>query len=226
VAGDYSHRMAIRFNPRVLSWLPAVLLVIVFFCTLPAWLGVFAGGIPVVTQNAWGAAFGAEPTWHEKDIFRPFSEERLKPGANGLMICYLICLLLALLLAVASAVAPLVRAPLPPQVQQFIPYRWPLTALLTGLALFFLVIQLLIGFTLERHATKVVEEEIKAKKEASEKEKREFEVKSEFYLTAIQRTNWLRFAFFLHLFALIFSLLALWVIHRAERPHPRLELLW
>jgi hypothetical protein len=56
--GEYTHRTRVTANERVLQWVPIACVVVIFFLQFLPWVGVFPGGVPAVTQSAWGAAFG------------------------------------------------------------------------------------------------------------------------------------------------------------------------
>ncbi|MFO0825557.1 MAG: hypothetical protein U0792_20955 [Gemmataceae bacterium] len=56
---SYTHAIGITISPRVIVWLPAVLLTIVFFSTFFRWTGSYLGGHPVYSQSPWQAVFAS-----------------------------------------------------------------------------------------------------------------------------------------------------------------------
>ena len=56
--GGYTHRLTITLNPQIVPWVAPVCLVLVFVLSFFPWVGRFYGSYDVLTQSAWGAAFG------------------------------------------------------------------------------------------------------------------------------------------------------------------------
>jgi hypothetical protein len=121
--GDYTRTRTIWISPRVVPWVAPAALLLAFLLTFFAW-GQYAG-----TENyhiAWG--------WG-------FSE------GNVLTILYLLTLILAVLLSVAiTALRLMPHVKIPAGLQQIWPWRSGAVELLTFLGLFFLLMQLVVGF--------------------------------------------------------------------------------
>src|SRR5205823_5545966 len=82
----YVHHSTIWFNPQVLQYVAPVSVVLIFILQLFPWVGIYPGGVPVVTQGAWGAAFGSYSVDHDLISYNPFQETKDKPGVSVLTI--------------------------------------------------------------------------------------------------------------------------------------------
>jgi hypothetical protein len=121
--GDYTQTRTIWISPRVVPWIAPAALLVAFLLTFFTW-AYFAG--TDTSHMAWGWGFS------QGDV---------------LTILYLFMLLFAFVLAgaiVALRLMPHVK--LPAGLQQVWPWRSGAVALLAFLGLFFLVMQLVIGF--------------------------------------------------------------------------------
>jgi hypothetical protein len=124
--GDYTRTRTIWVSPRVVPWLAPAALVVIFLLTFFPWAG-YAGDD---SHMAWGWGFGQ---------------------TNVFTILYLLVLLPGFLLSVAiTAVRLIPGIKLPPMVQQVWPWRAAMVAFFAFVGLFFLVMQLFVGFSPER----------------------------------------------------------------------------
>jgi hypothetical protein len=249
--GEYTRSAPIFLSSKVLQFVPAAALVLVFFLQWFSWVGYYAGSYPVVTQNAYYAAFGIKPTEDNdlKELFRfgtPDEAKKAKDNpetitgpvlsdvsVSGLTICYLLLYFPVAALTVACAVAGVVPLNLPPAVQGLLRWRWAI-ALLANLApFFFLALQTLVGFGLEGNvrdwATDVVAREAKAREEKkATMPKKLMDAKISDWASHVQHTNWLTVVVCLHLLAIVCSLLMFWLNQREafNKPPPRLDFRW
>jgi hypothetical protein len=95
---------------------------------------------------------------------------------------------------------------IPLEVPRAVQQLWPRRALLLGgiaaVALFFLLLQLLLGFKLEEaHA-------------------------NDAYASFMYRTDWLRLAVFFQFLAVVGALTDYWLSQRRDRPLPRIDISW
>ncbi|MFO0843062.1 MAG: hypothetical protein U0797_11815 [Gemmataceae bacterium] len=249
VASDgYGRVVRLAANVAVLQWVPLGAVVLIFLLQFFPWVGVYPGGVPAVTQNAWGAAFGdytADPDMKSQfriitpaeaaDANERKSKDETKevsnaPGFGPLTFFYLIpFFLVTLAFTTFVAVQPHLTMRLPPQLEQLLPYKWPILAGLNVILLLFLSLQLVLNFSLESSVTNWVESlpEVKKEKDPSTPEQKRREAKLGNYLGQIRRTNYLRLAYFLHVVSTAAAGLVYWVERRGPgRPLPAIELKW
>lgn len=171
--GEYTRKATIWFSPKVLQYVPAVAMVLLFILQMFPWVGVYFGGYSVVTQNAWGAMVGSQPPEENdlKSLFRWTSEQELNkekeskegkevrlptaavvafpPSFSPLALFYLLLYFPTAALTVACTVLPLLPLKLPPAVQPLLKWKWALALLLNLLLFAILILQLALGFGLE-----------------------------------------------------------------------------
>jgi hypothetical protein len=227
--GGYRHAIPIWFSPRVLQWIVPVCLILVFLLTFFRWVGVYPGGVPLITQSAWQAAFNSYSA--DVDLEKamgPGGPKGEGPGVSILLIFYVILMCIVLLLALSCMVINIMPKILPPGLDPIIRLRWLILGGVAMLTFLFLVLQLLIGFGLENKYKKDIDEQFKATREnaKTDAEKKAVEVQAGMAKSALFRTVWLRLAFTLQLVALICVLLEIWVSRRGNKPLPKLELVW
>jgi hypothetical protein len=123
--GDYTQKQTIWISPRVVPWIAPAALLLALLLTFFPWAGYADGA----SYLAWGWGWFSAPKW------------------NPLTFFYTLTLLFAFLASVAITVLRLVPTFKPPQaLEQVWPWRAGLVAFFAFLGLFFLLIQLLIGF--------------------------------------------------------------------------------
>lgn len=227
---DHQRALAVSLSPRALPWIAPVCLVLVFFLQFFDWDGLYPGGEPAVTGNAWRAAFGAYSVDGDlKNLVNFGEDDKYKPGASILTIFYLLLFFPALIVTIASVVIDLVPMKLPPQVNNFLPWRWGIVAAANLLVFLFLALQLLLGFGLDSRYRDWVDKETKleAKNNPTTLERKTADVKRGELLDRLRYTLWLRFVVLLHLIAVVSSALMFWIDRRGtHRPQPKLELRW
>ena len=102
---------------------------------------------------------------------------------------------------------------------------------LAFLSFLFLLIQLLVGFSMEKQALEELEKRLKSKtelKKSTPAEEKQAEIKFGVAksVLGLSRTIWLRLAFLLLLLVVICSVLVIWISRRGHRPYPKLEFAW
>lgn len=228
---EYQHVLVGSLNPHVLPWIAPVCLVMVFFLQFFDWDGLYPGGEPAQTGNAWRAAFGAYAVDGDLKNLVPFTDdEKYKPGVSFLTIFYLLLFFPALAVTVASVVVTMVPTKqLPPWAKDLMPWRWGIVAAANIIVFLFLVLQLLLGFSLDSRYRDWVDNEIKrdAKSNPTTTERKQDDARRGELLDRLRHTPWLRLVVLLHLAAIISSALMFWIDRRgAIRPLPRWELRW
>ena len=224
----YQHTAAVWLSPRVLPWIAPACLLLVFILQLFNWAGLYPGGVPAVTQNAWQAAFGFYS--EDGDLKQPAMQDKEgKPGASVLTIFYLLLFFPVLAVTIASAIIPLLPIKIPPAVAQILPWRWGIVAAVNLILFFFLGLQVLLGFSLDSRYSAWVEKQVKrdSNETPTTQQRKEMDVERGELLARLDHTFALRLTVFLHLLAIVCSALTFWLGQRGtHRPLPKLELLW
>jgi hypothetical protein len=228
---DYQGTLSASLSPNVLPWIAPACLFLVFFLQFFDWVGLYPGGEPAETGNAWRAAFGAYAVDGDlKNLVTFVDDEKYKPGVSLLTIFYLPLFFLALAVTIASVVIPMVpMEKIPPQVNNLLPWRWGIVAAANLLLFFFLGLQLLLGFSLDSRYRDWVDKETKrdAKSNPTTQERKLADATHGELLERLRHTFWLRLVVLLHLTAIVSSALMFWMDRRGtHRPLPKLELKW
>ncbi len=232
----YARTRSATLDARVIYWAAPALLVIVFVLSFFPWVGLYYGSSGVVTQSAWGAAFGGysvDEIFDHMTNWEKKTPPEDKPGASALMILFvLVGLLPAVLLGVAAAAFPQIRSRfrLPPEVARLEQWRWLIVAGWTVLALLFLFLQVLTSFNFEARTRERIAKEYEAKRASSNSiEQRWIDMQEAHELEAsgLRRTWELRWSFWLLVLAALAAAAAHWLEHRDPgRPPPRFEVAW
>jgi hypothetical protein len=249
--GEYAHFWSVFISPKVLMYVPAPALFLVFIMTFLPWVGIYPGGVYLHSQNAYFICFGLHST--DSDIgekggslfegeggggigfFGGGREKPDKPGFSVLMLFFLLAFYPALLLAIAALALTFFGAQLPPQVRALLKWRWAVVAGIVLIALGFLGLQLLFGFNMEQSirgwANKPLPQaELERRANLSGQERAAME-KGEaagrgFMMQMVSRTLWPNVVVILLLLALVCSLLLFWIDFRGNTPLPRVDLIW
>lgn len=227
---DHQHTISARLSPKVLPWIAPVCLVLIFFQQFLDWDGLYPGGVPVATANAWYAAFGKYPVDPDlKELVPMMSDEKYKPGWSVLTFFYLMLFFPALLVTIASVVLPTLPLKLPPWVEKLMPWRWGIVAAANLFLFLFLGLQVLLGFSLDSSYQNWVD--TMRKQEATDESKthlkKQAEVRRGERLQMLRHTFALRLVVLLHLVAILGAVLMVWLERRgSNRPLPKLELRW
>jgi hypothetical protein len=242
----YAQTRMITFSPRVLQWIPAACVVLIFIVQFFPWVGVYPGGVAAAWQGAWGIAFAAYG--EEKDMDSVFrfttdadltkskdakDDEKVKdnrPGVGVLMIFYLLpFFFVTLIVTVGVVVVTVVPIVLPPSLEQWMTMRWTIVTGLNAVTFLFLVLQLLLGFplenTLKEWQADRLEREEKARKDGDVKPPKVVqEARRGVFNQSLHRTFWLYAAVDLHLLAIAAAVMMASMEKRGNRPPPRLVL--
>jgi hypothetical protein len=226
----FTHTRAITINPQVLPWIAPACLCLVFVLSFFPWVGYYPGGYGVVTQSAWGAAFGGysvDPVFNIKEHWTS-SGDSDKPGAGALMIIFLILgLLPAVLVSLAAIALPHLKQQfqLPPGAVKVEPWRWMIVSGAALIAFLFLFLQVLTSFSIESKTRRAVAQSIT--KDTTETEWVGIQEGEELGKKGLYRTAYLRLSLFLLAVAAAGAVTTHWIEHRGpSRPLPRLELHW
>jgi hypothetical protein len=229
---------------------------LIFIFSFFPWVGLSPGGVWLVSQSAWGAAFGGysenkdmrefkfpidgkATAFHmttEKDIEKNKDlpeDKRVKdnrPNVSLLLLFFVLLLIPALVVTAGSVVLSLLHhVRLPPQIQQLMPWRWAIVAGLNGLLFLFLAIQLVLNFSLENNLEEWFDSKSALQKKEGKNTPERLQAKAErgLFVDSLERTTWLKLSVVLQLLALLCALLVFWLDKRKDvKPPPRLQLMW
>jgi hypothetical protein len=231
--GGYTHAIGITISPKVIVWLPAVLLTIVSFCTFFRWTGSYLGGHPVYSQSPWQAVFAS--------VSRNFALEANMPGSGVwldqvtsdwlLLVPYLLAILAATVLAWTDRVVHDLAPGLIPPLTGLWPWRKVVIGVLATLALVLICSQLLNGFGMERAIRKTVRDEpalAKAREEAANSPAKlaavENKEDSELAKYNLARTAWQDLAVLCNFLAVVAVFLSIPLEKRGNKPPPKILL--
>jgi hypothetical protein len=209
----------------VLQYVAPVCVVLIFFLQFFPWVGDYPGGVSVATQGAWGAAFGSP---------------REVSSANVLTLFYLLLFLFgALPLTVFCIVLDFVPVKLPPHIKALLPWRWGIVSVVNLVVFLFLLLQLLVGFSLESFYANKFKTDVDlhldarsshvtgsdARQTGGEAKLLE-EIQRGIAEQSVARTAWLAWVVILHLLAIGSAALVYWIGQRGDRSLPKIELQW
>jgi hypothetical protein len=232
VSHDYRHRWSIWFSARVLPWVVVGLLSVVLVLTFFPWVGYYPGGVHVVSQSAWQAAFGGhsavDPELEKLSPLAKDSRWHVQPHASALLVLFLLFLILALLFAGVAAAMDVITTGLPPWLERLRPWRWALVYAAALLTFLLFVVQVLAGFNLlnaaRERGNNILAEEVKNAPTPADKKAKEIEVRTD--LVSFRYTGWMRLAFWLMFVTAASTTLTYLQARRPGLPTPRIDLLW
>jgi hypothetical protein len=224
---DYTGAVAAALDTRVVPWIAPACLLLVFVLLWFPWVGQYQASIPVNIQTGWGTMLGSS-TVHE---LWAHSNEYTAPTdfslMNGLMLLFFLALLLALPLSIAAAVLPMVQVSLPPQVEQFKHFRWALVAIVILGAFLLLTLQLVMHFSIETQVRDRIAKDFQGKLEGDQMTADKLKYAADITKAGLQRTSYLRLAWYLCVLAVLAALLQFWLDRRGPAaPPPRFDLRW
>ncbi len=222
----------VTLSPRLLEWLPAISLSLVFILTFFSWIGSYPGGHRLFTQNAWEALAGdhtpnsvpAELEDVEKKLETPIMRY------SWFVLPFVIALVIAIFFAWADRFLPDTVTPTSlPGPLVWLTKVWPLRhgilLVLSALLLILFVLLYFKGLSLENalaeYATMQHEELTKAADTDLKKTAARVITGQEYAKFAVKTTSWYALTFWL----LLIGLLSL-IIHRRleDKPgHPGLR---
>ena len=232
------------FDPQILQYVPAAALIFIFVLHFFPWVGVYVGGYEITSQGAWGIAVGATsripPDLNDFFEFKTDKQVREQKGwdeknASGndpqfslLTFFYLLPLFFLGLIASVGVVAlPYIQTPLPPQIQQILPWRWAIVTGINALLLLFVLLQFLLPFSLESRMASFATSDPTLKPD--DRDKSVVAIKKQVergkIIQQVQRTTWFNLVVLLHMIATLAAALVYWIEKRGPgKPLPRLEL--
>jgi hypothetical protein len=228
---EYTHYWSIWLSPKVLQWVAVGAIFLAFVLTFFTWIRGEPQGLIMATQNGWQAAFGGEslgPDW-------PKGKEMSKEEHAGVcvpLLFYLLLLILLILLSAAAAALSLFPITLPPAVQRLLPWRWALVAGLAALAFLLLVLQLLVGFSVENKAHAAASEMLEDLRKGARDDTTREEVEKRAAAAhravdqSIIRTRAVTLVFWLTLIAVLCAGLTFRADFHPHKPTPRIDILW
>jgi hypothetical protein len=218
-------------NHKVCEWIVPISFTLVFFLSFFKWFGFYPAGYSAYTQNAWQALFAtmsvdpvSEKLFHkEKEL-----EAALHP--SWWLLPYLFLMLFGLALAWADHVVKALKLRLPAAVERRWRYRPALLSACAGLTLFFLLIQCATGPGLERARPAIVEEstrkELEKARTPEEIQIAEMKIANETGGFRLITTFWLQLAIVCHFLAVAGIIGETVLIHRGDKPPPRVGVMW
>lgn len=236
VSEGYRSVRTLWFSPRVLPYIAPVCLLLVFFLTFANWLEISPGGLPMITANAWGAAFGYgrvdDPALEEAFAGDALEGHKLGEnpfaGASWLAIFYLLLLIMVVLpVTLASVVLEHVHIALPPGIQSVMPWRWGIVAAANLILFLFLALQLALGFQMEANYKAWAEKTSTNPDAKKAAELKANEVRRAIALEADRHTWQLHLVVLLHLVIITSAILTYWIEQRGPgRPLPNIQWRW
>ncbi|MBA4192572.1 MAG: hypothetical protein C0467_31780 [Planctomycetaceae bacterium] len=229
----YTHAYGITISPKVIVWLPAVLLTITFFCTFFRWTGSYLGGHPVYSQSPWQAIFAGVSRNFALEVNMPGSGAWLDKVASdwALLVPYMLLLMIAAGIAWADRGFRGIDPRRFPPIAGIWPWRKALIGVLASLALILVTAQLMNGFGMERAIRKMVRENpdlAKAREDAAGSPAKlaavENKEDSELAKYNLEETGWRDLALFCNLLAIVTVFLSIPMEKRGDRPPPRIVL--
>jgi hypothetical protein len=237
----YQRKYTIWFSPKILQYVAPVGLLLIFVLTFFPWVGVYPGGVADAWQNMWQAAFGGYsidpdvvvasppfPKYTEKD-----AEKTTEPGYNVLLIFYFLVLIPTVLIALGClALRFMPPAKVPPAAHPVLPWRWGIVAGLNLILLLFLVLQIVLGFSLVNNVLAATNSQIAARAANREagvtttQQARQDDIDRGLARQKLRQTIWLDLVVVLHLLALAGAGLMFCINRRGARPAPRIDTLW
>ncbi len=234
---NYSRRYGFSISPEAIQWTAAVCLALAVFFTFFSWDGAYPGGHGVYTQGPYRAMFGMIHTDNPGEQVVKLNPEKPaegqtrledKVGWNLLLLLYLPLLYATFGLSIFFTLLPKLAVKVPSNLKEFLPWRMLAITAISIVLIFFLSIVSLRGFGLEnalRERT-AVKEPLPANATDQDVLQREIKDGMELGQYNVRRTT----AFELEFVTLILAGLgaaATWaMMHRSDKPHPRLEVMW
>lgn len=238
IPSGYGRVASLTFSPAWLAWVPVACATFALVLTLFTWAGTYPGGYRVYSQNPWWALFGDMSTDPGPPAVQAEEVELTKLlSGNRWLLGYLPLLLLGTLLLWVERLVKHPTVQNMPGPLAWVPGVWPkrfaLLTILTGLLMFFLVMQGLRGFGLEsalqaRVDTKFAAEQQNADDLNSTSERQLVAVMKggEFAKSNYQTTLAFKLAVLVQVLAFVAMLLRWWLHRRGAKPHPRVLMQW
>ncbi len=229
--GDYSHFRSIGLKSTWCKWLIPICFTILYILSFFKWVGLYPGGYAAYTQNAWQALFAdmkVDPVSEKYLQLEASLDERL-PN-SWWMLPYLILLLVALLLAWSEPLLRGLDRRFPPIIEKIFTFRLAILGVCAGFALFFLLIQSLASFGVERALQNKVNASFHKEREAARTpediQKVEMEMASSLGGYHLGRTYYLSLVYIFHFIAMAAIASDMLLTYRHDQPPPRIGVMW
>ena len=154
----YTKSYVFQLRPKILPWITAVALGLLFILWFFSWVSASPGGYGVYTQTAWEALFvscSKDPVGEK--VLKEDENVRQNMSGSWLMLLYFPATLIAIAFAVASLVFGKDRSRLLPALQQVWPWRVAITGAAATFAFLVLLFQSWSGFGLENSLKRIVD---------------------------------------------------------------------
>jgi hypothetical protein len=232
----YSNMKSISLDPKVIRFVPAAALFIVFVLTFFSWNGLYPGGYPAYTQGAWYGLVGSMSRDAVADDELRVGEVKfgddLDKNLHGSLwlLPFLLFLFPALALAFGGPIVEMAKIKIPPNLENIWKYRPALLAALALMMCLSLTAQWVTGFGMEKAVSKMVEErfaEKKAQANTPEKMQRwEMNVDAERGKYHFRTTIWLRLALLSAFIAFLGAAAETCLMMRDKKAPPRIGVMW
>lgn len=235
----YSRSVGLALLPEMVQWLAPVALVLTVILTFFPWSGAYPGDHAVYTQTPWGAlfaSFSSDPVGDKvlqlDTVAEGSSDKSVRDQihTNWFMLPYLPGLLVTAALAIAFTLLPTLKVKLPPQLEKLVPWRMAIIAVLGFLLTGIVVIQSLRGFGLENALREKVDALVQKEHDRAKtpEEIKTFEIRRGSIIDGwnVEQTTANRLALMLHVVAVLGAAGTFLMSRRADKPAPRLELMW
>ncbi|VTR91511.1 unnamed protein product [Gemmata massiliana] len=227
----YTHARGITISPKVVAWLPAALLTVVFVLTFFPWVGSYAGESAVYSQRPWGAMFGLKPNRNFKFEQNAAVQSDWIDKMNGdwlLLIPFFSLLFAALAFAWAErGLGTLDPRKVPPLVKLW-PWRNTIVLGCATLALLFLLWQIANGFSMERAIQKQISDKFAERREKetspSKLDTLKYEEEQAYNAYNVERTTWLYLALLCNALAVGATATRIALDKRGNKPAPKIVL--
>ena len=235
--GEYSRTYGFSISPELIQWTAPVCLGIAIFLTFFSWNGSYPGGYAAYTQGPYRAMFGrihTDPVAEKVLKLNPAKaaegQTRLEDqvGSNFLLLLFLPLLFFTFGLSVFFTLLPQLQVKIPPDLQRFIPWRMLVITGLSVVLIFFLSIVSMRGFGLENalRAKAEIKEPLPDNPSSEDVATREIEEGAALGRFSPRRTTALELEFVALILAALGAAAAYGMMHRTDKPHPRLEVMW
>jgi hypothetical protein len=227
----YRKLCSIALSRVVCHWLAPICLTFCFFLTFFNWVGSYPAGYAAYTQNGWQALIA--------DLsVDPVSEKEMKMGgplnqwlrSSWWLLPYMILLIVGVVLAWSEPLMKRTKLKFPPVVEGMLRLRPALVAACAGITLFFILVQCAAGFGVDRALNQMVQDKFKdvrtdakTPEEIQRVEMQMAEVTGSFHM---RTTIWLKLLIALHILALLAVAGETLLIHRGDKPPPRIGIMY
>ncbi len=229
----YTHAYGITISPKVIVWLPPVLLTIAVICIFFRWTGAYLGGYPVYSQTPLQAVFGGLNRNFPLEVKTMWPTTWLGkiPSDWLILVPYILLLLVATVIAWADRALHGMEPKSFPPIAKIWPWRKAFIGVLASLAFGLICIQLINGFGMERAIRDMVREnpelakqrEVAAGKPA-ELAAVEFSEKTEMAKYNLEHTGWEDLSLTCTLLAIVAVFLSIPLEKRGNKPPPKILL--